>query len=243
MTLDADGAFDLRALAVGDVLQMETYVRTIAGHDHDAVAARVVAYLYDALRDGPGGDRALVLARLYRVRRYDALDAATRRFVDGASAAAPTPAMPCLTLAATAGLMPDWNSPATSRGHRAIALPSEEAVLALPMVAGLLAQFGVAPRAVVAPAPAMLRARARHTYNVFHVERAQGSPAIPAQADFVEPFGVRSALGFGGLLADGELFAVVLFSRVPVPRETADLFPILALSVRRALLGSDDRTA
>lgn len=238
MTADAAEAFDLNALSVGDALRLETYVRTIAGPGPDAVAARVVAYLYDALRDGPGGDRALVLARLYRVRRYDALDGDTRRFVDRATPAA-TPAMRCLTLAATAGLMPDWNSPAASRGHRAIALPSEGAVLALPMVAQLLAQFGVAPRAVVAPGPALLREHG--TYNVFHVEHAPGHPAIPAQDDFVAPFGVRSALGFGGLLAGGELFAVVLFSRVRVSRDTADLFPILALGVRRALLGSDDR--
>ena len=74
------------------------------------------------------------------------------------------------------------------------------------------------------------------TYNVFHVEEAPDSPYIPAQEEFVRPFGVRSVVGFGGLVRD-ELFAVVLFSRVPVPRASADRFRTIALDVKSALHG------
>ena len=55
-------------------------------------------------------------------------------------------------------------------------------------------------------------------------------------AEFVVPFGIKSVLGFGGVLPPGDLFAVIMFSRVPVPRETADLFRNLALSVKLAIL-------
>jgi hypothetical protein len=52
----------------------------------------------------------------------------------------------------------------------------------------------------------------------------------------VIPFGIRSVVGFGGLLPDGELIATLLFSRVPVAPETAQMFATIALSVELAAL-------
>jgi hypothetical protein len=65
--------------------------------------------------------------------------------------------------------------------------------------------------------------------------RPQATEYIPAQ-EFGVPYCVRSVVGFGGFLPPGELFAVVLFSRVPVSRDTAALFRALALRVRLAFL-------
>lgn len=64
---------------------------------------------------------------------------------------------------------------------------------------------------------------------------AVGSPHIPDQG-FVADFQVASALGFGGMLPTGDLFSVVLFSRTPIPAATAELFKVLALSVKLAVL-------
>jgi hypothetical protein len=71
---------------------------------------------------------------------------------------------------------------------------------------------------------------------VFHVAEALGSPFVPAQDPFVKRHGVRSVLGFGGMLPTGDLFTVILFTRVPVPRATAELFKPLALSTKLAIL-------
>ena len=92
----------------------------------------------------------------------------------------------------------------------------------------------VAERKVV-DACLMMDAEQR-TYNVFYVPEARGSPHIPAQTDFVVPVGIRSVLGFGGLLPPGDLFAVILFSKVPIPRQTSELFKPLALSAKVAVL-------
>jgi len=73
-------------------------------------------------------------------------------------------------------------------------------------------------------------------FNVFHVPEAQGSPYVPAQKEFVIPYGVKSVVGFGGLLPTGDLFAVILFSRVHVPHESAQLFKTLALSTKLAMV-------
>jgi hypothetical protein len=71
---------------------------------------------------------------------------------------------------------------------------------------------------------------------VFHVENALGSPYIPAQASFVEPFGVRSVLGFGFVIPPTHVFATILFSRQAVAPAVAELFKTLTLSLKVALL-------
>jgi hypothetical protein len=78
------------------------------------------------------------------------------------------------------------------------------------------------------------------TYGVFHVEEALGSALIPAQNEFVVPFGVRSVVGFGGGLRSGDIFAVILFTRVPVGRDAADRFRSLALDVKTAFFDFDE---
>jgi hypothetical protein len=77
------------------------------------------------------------------------------------------------------------------------------------------------------------------TYNVFHVAEARGSSAIPAQEEFVIPYGVRSALGFGGVLRSGDLFAVIMFTKVPINDETAGRFRNLALEVKTLLFNCE----
>jgi sigma-B regulation protein RsbU (phosphoserine phosphatase) len=75
---------------------------------------------------------------------------------------------------------------------------------------------------------------------VFFVAEALGSPYVPAQEDFVIPSGIRSVLGFGGVLPSGELFAVILFSQTPIAAATAERFGSIALSVKLALLAFVD---
>ena len=72
-------------------------------------------------------------------------------------------------------------------------------------------------------------------YCVFFVPDAEGSPFIPAQEEFVQPCGIRSVLGWGGVLHRGELFAVILFTRVMVPEQSAERFRYVALDVKAAL--------
>ena len=69
------------------------------------------------------------------------------------------------------------------------------------------------------------------TYNIFYIEKAAGSPFIPAQTDFVAQYGIESVVGFGGMLR-GEFFAVIMFSRVPIPYAAAVRFRNIALEVK-----------
>ena len=146
------------------------------------------------------------------------------------------PDLPCLTLLATAGDAEPWNDRRSSRDHAAIPLESVEMVERAPMIASLLRQMGLKIEAALNPDSRLILDADQHTFNVFHVEHAQGNPSIPAQADFIRRYGILSALGFGGLLPGGELFTVIMFSRVTIPRETADMFRTIALGVKLALI-------
>ncbi len=88
---------------------------------------------------------------------------------------------------------------------------------------------------MLAPADSVLQDSLGKTYNVFHVPEALGSPYIPAQKEFVERYGVRSVLGFGGLLGDGDLFAVIMFARGPITTESAARFRNIALDVKAVM--------
>lgn len=200
----------------------------------EELAQGVVGYLYDNCRT-PDGSRECVLVRFYKTHAYGQLPAELQAFARGVLGAAdPTPELQCLTLMATAGDKPGWNTRQSSFGHQAIPLPSVQIVEQAPMVAELIRAMGLDVRAVVDPEPALIRGMAGKTFNVFFVPEAAGSPYIPAQ-DFVREYGVRSVLGFGGVLVTGEFYAVVLFTRVAIPPESSDRFRNVALDLKLAI--------
>ena len=43
-------------------------------------------------------------------------------------------------------------------------------------------------------------------------------------------------LGFGGMLPDGELFAVIISTRAAIPSSTAEMFRTIALNLKLGLL-------
>jgi len=199
-------------------------------------AARVVVrYFYDACIDPVTGGRSCVLARFYKTHAYGELPPDLQDFAAGLLAGASVaPTMQCLTLLATAGTRAEWNDRRQSRGHQAIPLPSPEIVEQAPMIAQLVRQMGLDIATVVRPSPDVLRSAEGKTYSVFHVEEALGSPYIPAQAEFVVPYEVRSVVGFGGLHRN-DFFAVILFATVPILRVAADRFRNIALDLKAAL--------
>ncbi|HYE91829.1 MAG TPA: hypothetical protein VEA38_12445 [Terriglobales bacterium] len=230
------GAFDLAAM-----LRCSQGIRRAAqgAPSMEAAASAVCRYLYDELGDGSGG-RACVMVRFYKTHPYGALTPELQRFakrVFGTMAISPPePAMKCLTLLATVGDEPAWNDRRRSEGHQAIPLPSPYVVERAPMIAQLIREFGMELSDVVRPAGDVVRALGGKSYGVFHVENAAGSPYIPAQEGFVDRYGIRSVVGFGGLLPMGDLFGVILFSRVHVTIDTADRFRSLALDLKSCLI-------
>lgn len=229
--------FDLNALGLSDLVRISAALRVpppVATMEQ--AAEYVVGYLYDNLLDKQTGERSSALVRCYKTHPYAALDADLRAFADRLlDGGTDVETLRCLTLLATAGERPEWNDRRRSVSHRAIPLLSAEAVARSPMINELIVQLGVDVEGLLRPRGLLVDAQPR-TFNVFHVPEALGSPYVPDQDGFVVPYGIRSVVGFGGLLPDGELYAVILFSRTPISRETAEQFRTVTATVGLALL-------
>jgi hypothetical protein len=228
--------YDLTTFGLGDMLKCSLALREPAASAPtlEASAQKVCRFLYDELR-GPNGERACALVRCYKTHPFAALQPELQQFARTMlSGTTPHPTMKCLTLMATVGQAANWNARQLSRGHQTIPLASPEMVEKAPMISQLIKEFGMDLTSVLEPSPDIIRELAGKRHGVFHVENADGSPYIPAQAEFVKRYGIRSVLGFGGMLATGDLFAVILFSTVPVSATVADRFKTIALDVKAA---------
>lgn len=228
--------YDLENLSLRQMTECGAALRGLhrgAGSMED-VCERIVRHLHTELH--AGGEPACMLVRAYKTHSADDLEPELRTFAAELAGHALDDGTKCLTLMASAGDIADWNSRHTSRGHRAIPLVSASAVARLPMVAQLVRQLGLDVELLIETDPAMILDMQQRTFNVFYVPEAVGSPHIPAQAEFVERYGVRSVLGFGSVLPTGDLFAVILFSRASIPAGTARQFESLALAAKLAVL-------
>ena len=141
-------------------------------------ANRIVRYLYEEL--GHKGQKACALVRFYKTHPYGELNPDLQAFARGILGRDPdSAAIRCLTLLATAGDRPEWNSRAQSNGHKAIPLPSEQVVAQLPMIAQLVAQLGLEITAVLKPAPEMIVDMGQKTYNVSMSPRPRAALTSP----------------------------------------------------------------
>ncbi len=231
---------DLAKFDLNDMIECGRAVRKAgeAASSMEEAAGEIIQLLRRTLVDGQTGEANCPLVRCFKTHPLSQLPPDLEQIAQGSLSDKRylRPDLPCLTLLATAGDVEPWNDRRSSRGHAAIPLESVEMVERVPMIASLLRQMGLKIETALNPDSRLILDADQHTFNVFHVEHAQGNPSIPAQADFVTPYGIRSALGFGGLLPGGELFIIIMFSRVTIPRETADMFRTIALGVKLALL-------
>ena len=193
----------------------------------------LVQYLYQRMVDDQG-QRPFALVRLFRTSSYSELDEELQRTASALNSATPlAPDTKCLTLIGTVGDHPDWNDSRLSQKHRAIPLPNVESVERLPMISQLIRQLGLSVGGMLQGDQSALIRDVRT--SVFHVPDAVGSPSIPAQAEFVVPYHIRSVVGFGDILPSSQLFAVICFSKAPISQQTAVMFSHLSLSAKLAL--------
>lgn len=234
---------DITNLSITDLADLSRFTLG-AGQQAQSMeqcADLLVRHLYDNLIDGRTGERACALVRFFKTQPLADLEPKLKTIAratlqDGIEA---TPGMKCLTLLATAGDEPDWNSRHTSRGHAAIPLPSARIVERFPMIAQLIRQLGFDVAEVVSADPGLIMDMSERATGVFYIPDAAGSPYIPAQTGFVEPHDIRTVMGFGGALPSGNVFVIVLFTKTRVLKERAEMLNLLAIGVKGAVLKFD----
>ena len=231
--------YDINNFTMRDMTDCGNAIRELGSgaKSMEETSNKIVRYLYDHLIDKETNEKVCAMVRLFKTHPYGELSSDLQEFARGIfKDQAVTPELKCLTLLGTVGLESEWCTREASTGHKAIPLPSEEVVTKLPMIMHLIRQLGLEINSVVNPDPDILTNLEKRTYNVFHVADAVGSPYVVAQEEFVIPYGIKSVLGFGGILPTGDLFVVIIFTKVPINRTTADMFKPLALNVKMAVL-------
>ncbi len=227
--------YDLQSFGLSEMIESGRELRRLGQNARtmEAAAAEIVDHFHDRFLDLQGLPN-FVLVRGFKTHPFGKLpsDLVAAATTQAGSLPATTP---CLCLLASRGAEPHWNGRAGSEGHRAIPL-SGAAVANAPMIARLFHQMGVAVNADLSGGDLLMVDEDGQTFNVFHVEHALGSEYVPAQESFIRPYNVRSVVGFGGALPSNELFAFVLFSRVLISAETAELFRTLSLGAKLVLL-------
>ncbi|MGB3788248.1 MAG: hypothetical protein WA949_09565 [Phormidesmis sp.] len=232
--------YDLTQLSLQDITEIGVTLRGIgkSADSLESVASRCVHHLYQNLIDPATGESACALVRFFKTVPYSALPAGLKFSVQEAIAQAPesiSADLKCLTLFGTMGDRTEWCDRLASTGHQVIPLTSEHSVRQIPMISQLIKSFGLDISCVVAPDPNLLMALERQTCNVFYIPTAAGSEFIPAQRQFVEPYGIKSVLGFGGMLPSGNLFSIILFSKVKIAEPSAHLFKTLPLNIKMSV--------
>ena len=232
--LDVKGVIHLNDFTLTDLNHCGAEIRGMGAVSQTQAefAERLVSYLHGRFVD-QHGQSALALVRCFETCPFASLDEELKE-IALATLAQPAEDTNCMKLVATAGDQASWNEVHKSNSHRVIPLPSAEAIERLPMISQLLRQLGLEVGGVLQRSSKILVDTALG--NVFHIPDAQGSPYIPDQEGFVVPFGIRSVVGFGDVLPNGNLIVVILFSKIPISRECALLFSHLSLSMRLGLL-------
>ncbi len=225
----------LTALSLVDMVRCIAKVRELAASavGLEQFAQGLVQGCQQTFRQPDSSDPEIVLARCFVTRPFRELSQEVQDWLQQREDRIGNPSTElCISLAGSAGMVAGWNDPALSSRYRAILVDSERFASRFPMFAEIFRQVGITTDDRRFGAGTMNIEPAGTSCSVFSVPVAFESPYIPAQDEFVRPFGVRSVVGFGGWDGQGRYFLVILFARVPVPQKSVDLLRLLALAVR-----------
>ncbi len=233
--------FDVTNFSLKDMTQCGLALRDMGNgaRSMEETTNRIVHYLNDHLTDATG-QKVCALTRFFITMPYRELDDDNRHHAQKLLGGVPDNAhLRCQTLLATVGTEPAWNDRRQSDYYKNLPLTPE--ILAdNPMYAQFAESFGVVMDYSVTPDPELIAELEQTRYNVFHVLDARNSEYVPDQMDFVIPYGIRSVFGFFGMLPSSQVFSVVIFTRVIVPRDIVNYLKTLAFNVKLAILPFDE---
>jgi PAS domain S-box-containing protein len=216
---------DLRRLTLCDAARCGSALRDLARGKTclEDLAQATTEYFYRTFKDQKTGNPDLSLVRFFKTHPYGDLPPDLQKIAAaGAQPERISEDDRCLVLLGSCGVEPEWNSRHESVAHQALPILDSESLAQMPMVESLFSGLGW-------DMSQGAKEKVNRTCEVFLIEEALGSPSIPSQKHFVEPYGIRSVVGFGGVAGDQELFCVLLFTKVHVGRRASRIFRSLGL--------------
>lgn len=182
------------------------------------------------------GDPQLALVRIFRLVYPNDFPPDLRQVLDARAPSA-------LALTGSYGIEEEWCSRHDSRQHKAFSLNRLASPAEFPMFAEVLRQLGVNLRLLSEGG----RLEMRDTMGTYFVGDTTRSALFPSQDTFIRPYGIRSALGFGGFIYDIDseiaLYVLIAFSRVPITPDAAGRFFTMQPFVGSALASQAAHTS
>lgn len=235
--------YDLECFTLKDMTECGASLRKLGDtcQSMQEVAQSSVEHLYQNLNVGSKTNKACVLVRFYVTQPYGDLSTALQGSVHSATDITLIRETPCLTMLGSIGARPEWCLKKNASTHEALALPDPALCERYPVVAQLVARFDLPGAFSVPYNPDLFLEEPGRSFDVFHLPEADTEESILAgQEEFVRSNGIKSAVGFGGLLPSRNLFAIIVFSKVPISKQVALAFRPFALNTKIALLPFDD---
>ncbi len=182
---------------------------------HEAASQAIVKRLFETCVAADGSAQ-LALVRIFRLTNVVDLPPDVHAMV-GADE------VRVMALTGTWGIETAWQHRSRSQGHQAIPISAIAVPEKIPMFQTVLTQMGIDIDHFYATAEIVTRSDTPYG-GTFYIPDANG-PEIPAQKEFVEPYGIKSLVGFGGFIDTTDtMYLLYAFSRVPIIAEIAQAF-------------------
>ncbi len=228
--------FNLSNFNLPDMIKAGKAIRAMADscHSTEEIAFQITRFIYRNFFDIQSKSNNFVLVRFFMTLPFSRLPLELQLLAAKKFGERYCNTEKWLTLLSTHGDLPLWNDRRKSKEHQIIPL-NEDFISSSPMINGLLSQFGITLNDISNRDKTLRITDSSSVYNVFFVSDTKESPVVYAKDDFVIPFSVKSALGFGGKLVDDSIFTVLLFSKIKITEEIATMFKPIALNTKYAV--------
>ncbi len=232
---------DINELTLTDIFKLSQLVkekfRRLSSLEEVASALMHTFYRSFIAEDGKN---VFVLSRFFKSSRYEDLPNDIKKFIQHSEGRENVPEQnEYLTLLGSSGDMEEWNCRKGSKGHQALPLYDPGIIENIPMLSSLLSQIGFKISTTATSDKNTIIDKEEREYGIFCVEEARESNFIPKQAEFIEPFGIKSVFGFGGSYNTGQIYAIIIFCREKITTQKAKLFLSLNPSVKMITLGHE----
>jgi hypothetical protein len=204
---------------------------------HEQVSQTIAESLYHEFRTGD--EHELALVRIYRLTPVKSLPPELRAQVSDDE-------QYVMALTGTYGMLESWCDRRTSVNHKVISIKQIAVRSLIPMFEEVLVN-GMKVDFQRLYETGDIVASTKGFAGQFYVPDVSQSPHhIPAQEEFVKPYGIQSEVGFGGLIGDGpnsvSLYTLFAFSRFPISTEAATHFFALRPHLGTALATHSGQT-
>ncbi|MEL6270199.1 MAG: hypothetical protein AAFV33_02550 [Chloroflexota bacterium] len=154
------------------------------------------------------GSPTFALVRIFRISKYEDLLPELQQLADGDSTY-------WMTLMGTYGIESAWQDRHQSMGHKVFPALSS----ATPMLKAAFAEIEHLQGFDGKDEIQLSMGQGSTGESFFFVDDAKGSPHIPAQDQFVQPYGIRNVIGFGSQFLNKRGALILSFSRGNISRE------------------------